>query len=309
MISRRASCVVLGAGGFLGTNLCRRLVATGARVRAFGRRFLFPRELEGADAFQGDFCDPRTLAEAIEGHEIVFHLVHPTTPQSANRDMIEDVQRSVVSSLALRDVCLKLGVKRVVFVSSGGVVYGPAAVIPTPEIAPTDPITSYGITKLAIEKYLALYEHLHGLDYRILRVANPFGPFQTSRKGQGIIAALLSRALDDESIEIWGDGSVVRDYIFVGDAIEALVAVAGDQSDTRVFNIGTGQGHSLREVIEAIERQLCKRVRIEWRPPRLVDVPTSVIAIERARKVLGWVPKTSFEEGLRQTIAWWRSRT
>ena len=309
MTSRRPSCIVLGAGGFLGTNLCRRLVASGARVRAFGRQFLFPRELEGADAFQGDFCDPLTLAEAIEGHEIVFHLVHPTTPQSANRDMIGDVQRSVVSSLALLDVCLKLGVKRVVFVSSGGVMYGPAAVIPTPEIAPTDPITSYGVTKLAIEKYLALYEHLHGLDYRILRVANPFGPFQVSRKSQGIIAALLSRALDDESIEIWGDGSVVRDYIFVGDAIEALVAVASDQSDTRIFNIGTGQGRSLREVIAAIERQLGKRVRIEWRPARLVDVPTSVIAIERAREVLGWVPKTSFEEGLRETIAWWRSRT
>jgi UDP-glucose 4-epimerase len=219
------------------------------------------------------------------------------------------VQRSVVPSLALLDVCLKLGVKRVVFVSSGGVVYGPATVIPTPEIAPTDPITSYGVTKLAIEKYLALYEHLHGLDYRILRVANPFGPFQMPRKSQGIIAALLSRALDDESIEIWGDGSVVRDYIFVGDAIDALVAAASDQSDTRIFNIGTGQGRSLLEVIAAIERQLGKRLRIEWRPARLVDVPTSIVAIERAREVLGWLPKTPIEEGWRETIAWWRSRT
>src|SRR5262245_18336146 len=233
MMSRRPSCVVLGAGGFLGTNLCRRLVASGACVRAFGRQFLFPRELEGVDAFLGDFCDPLALAEAIEGYEIVFHLVHPSTPQSANQDMIGDVQRSVVSSVALLYVCLKLGVNRVVFVSSGGAISGPTTTILTPEIAPTDPITSYWITKLAIEKYLALYEHLHGLDYRILRVANPFRPFQMSRKSQGIIAALLSHALDDESIVIWGDGSVVRDYVFVDDAIEALVAVASDQSDTR----------------------------------------------------------------------------
>ena len=309
MISRRPPCIVLGAGGFLGMNLCRRLVASGARVRAFGRQFLFPRELEGADVFQGDFSDPLALAAAIEGHEIVFHLVHATTPQSANRDMIGDVQRSVVSSLALLDISRTLGVKRIVFVSSGGVIYGPAKLIPTPEIAPTDPITAYGVSKLAIEKYLALYEHLHGLDYRVLRVANPFGPFQMPRKNQGIIAALISRALNDESIEIWGDGTVVRDYIFVADVIDALHAAASDQSGTRIFNIGTGQGRSLHEVIAAIEQQLGKTLQIEWRPARPVDVPTSVIAVERAREVLGWVPKTSFEEGLKETIAWWRSRT
>ncbi len=278
-------------------------------MRAFGRQFVFPRELEGTDVFKGDFSDPLVLAEAIEGHDIVFHLVHATTPQSANRDMVEDLQQSVVPSLKLLDVSLKLGVKRIVFVSSGGVIYGPAKLIPTPEIAPTNPISAYGVSKLAIEKYLALYEHLHGLDYRVLRVANPFGPFQLPRKNQGIVAALIARALSDESIEIWGDGSIVRDYIFVSDVIDALDAAANDQSGTRIFNIGTGQGRSLLDVIAAIERQLGKTLRIEWKPARPVDVPTSIIAIERAREVLSWVPKTSFEEGVNETIAWWRSRS
>lgn len=309
MISRRHPCIVLGAGGFLGTNLCRWLIASGARVRAFGRQFLFPRELEGADLFQGDFSDPLALAAAIEGHDVVFHLVHPTTPQSANRDMIGDVQRSIVSSLALLDICRELGVKRIVFVSSGGVIYGPATVVPTPETAPTEPISAYGVSKLAIEKYLALYEHLHGLDYRVLRVANPYGPFQMPRKNQGIIAALIARAFGDEPIEIWGDGTSIRDYVFVADVIAALDAAASDQSDARIFNIGTGQGRSLREVIAAIERQLGKALRIEWKPARPVDVPTSVIAVERAREVLGWVPKTPFDDGLKETIAWWRSRS
>ena len=308
-VSPRPSCIVLGAGGFLGTNLCRWLVASGARVRAFGRRFLFPRELEGADLFQGDFSDPLALAAAIENHDVVFHLVHATTPQLANQDMVGDVQRSIVSSLVLLDISRRLGVKRIVFVSSGGVVYGPAELIPTPETAPTDPISAYGVSKLAIEKYLALYEHLHGLDYRVLRVANPFGPFQLPHKNQGIVAALISRALNDESIDIWGDGTVVRDYIFVGDVIAALAAAATDQSGTRIFNIGTGQGRSLREVIAAIERQLGQTVQIEWKPARPVDVPTSVMAVDRAREVLGWVPKTSFEEGLRETIAWWQRRS
>ena len=170
------SCIVLGGGGFIGANLCRRLASSGMRVRAFGRRCLFPEALEGVEWYQGDFTDAVLLASAIETFDIVYHLVHATTPHSANLDMAGDVQQNVISSLALMDISRNLGVKRIVYVSSGGTVYGPAAQIPTPETAPTDPITAYGISKLAIEKYLSLYQRLHGLDYRILRVANPFGP-------------------------------------------------------------------------------------------------------------------------------------
>jgi len=269
---------------------------------------LFPEALEGAEWYQGDFSDSGTLAAAVEGHDIVFHLIHATTPQSANVDMGEDVRQTVLASLALLEISRQVNVKRIVFVSSGGVIYGPTNLIPTPESAPTEPITAYGVSKLAIEKYLGLYYHLHGLEYRVLRVTNPFGPFQVPRKNQGIVAVLISRALNGESTEIWGDGSVIRDYIFVEDVIDALEAAAVDQSDTRVFNIGTGHGRSLRDVIDAIERQLGKKMEIEWRAPRRSDVPVSVISIKRAQEVLGWTPKTSFEEGLAQTIAWWRSR-
>jgi UDP-glucose 4-epimerase len=302
------SCIVLGGGGFIGVNLCRRLASSGLRVRAFGRRCLFPEALEGVEWYQGDFTDAVLLASAIETYDIVFHLIHATTPHSANLDMAGDVQQNVISSLALMDISRNLGVKRIVFVSSGGTVYGPAAQIPTPEAARTEPITAYGISKLAIEKYLALYERLHGLDYRILRVANPFGPYQVPTKNQGIIATLVSHALRHEHIEIWGDGSVVRDYVFVGDVIDAMEIAAADRGDGRIFNIGTGQGRSLREVIAAIEGQLGRRLDVDWKPGRPIDVPASIMAIERARDVLGWAPRTPFEQGLEQTIAWWRSR-
>jgi UDP-glucose 4-epimerase len=302
------SCIVLGGGGFIGVNLCRRLASSGLRVRAFGRRCLFPEALEGVEWYQGDFTDAVLLASAIETYDIVFHLIHATTPHSANLDMAGDVQQNVISSLALMDISRNLGVKRIVFVSSGGTVYGPAAQIPTPEAARTEPITAYGISKLAIEKYLALYERLHGLDYRILRVANPFGPYQVPTKNQGIIATLVSHALRHEHIEIWGDGSVVRDYVFVGDVIDAMEIAAADRGDGRIFNLGTGQGRSLREVIAAIEGQLGRRLDVDWKPGRPIDVPASIMAIERARDVLGWAPRTPFEQGLEQTIAWWRSR-
>jgi UDP-glucose 4-epimerase len=202
------------------------------------------------------------------------------------------------------DHCRRQGVKRVVFVSSGGIIYGNARQIPTPETAPTEPICAYGISKLAIEKYLALFDHLHGLDYRILRITNPFGPFQTALKNQGVIAALISRALNGEPVEIWGDGSVVRDFVFVEDVVDALEAAAIDQSSERIFNIGSGQGRSLRDVIAEIRHLPRLELKIQWKPGRPLDVPVSVVAIDRAISCLGWTPKTPFVTGLERTFEW-----
>jgi len=308
MTASRASCIVLGGGGFLGTNLCRRLASAGHRVRAFGRHRLFPEALDQVEWYQGDFCDPAALAAAIETFEMVFHLVYTTTPYSANLDMAKDLQQNVVSTLALLDISRALDVKKIVFVSTGGTIYGSAEQIPTPETAPNNPLTAHGISKLAIEHYLTLYEHLYGLNYRILRVANPFGPFQVAVKNQGVIAMLISRALAGQSIDIWGDGSAVRDYIFVDDVMDALQAAMHDQSDARIFNIGSGRGRSLLDVIAAIERLTNIKLQIAWKRARPIDVPKSILAIDRAREILKWTPSTPFEEGLKKTIEWWKSR-
>ena len=195
------------------------------------------------------------------------------------------------------------------FLSSGGTIYGRAEQIPTPEDAATDPITAYGISKLTIEKYLALHEHLYRSDYRVLRVTNPYGPFQIALKNQGVIAALVARVMNGESMEIWGDGSVVRDFIYVDDVIDALEAAVHDRSSHRVFNIGSGEGHSLREIIDMVERLAGKKLDIAWKPGRPMDVPVSIAAIGRAKGALGWSPKTPLEAGLRETIAWWRERS
>lgn len=305
---RESSCVVLGGGGFLGVNLCRRLAASGARVRAFGRRCLFQQDLAGVEWRQGDFCDAAALEAAIASCDTVFHLVHTYMPQSADLNMAEDVRQNVMASLALLELSRKLKVKRVVFVSSGGIVYGPTAQFPTAETAATDPISAYGISKLTIEKYLHLYEHHHGLSFRVLRVANLFGPFQMPGKNQGVIAALISCALHDKEFEIWGDGTAVRDYVYVDDVVEALLLAAGDNSERRIFNIGSGEGRDLRQVISEIEANLGVKLAVRRTQGRLIDVPASVLAIDRARDVLGWRPRTPFDLGIKQTIAWWRAR-
>jgi UDP-glucose 4-epimerase len=300
----RMRCVVLGAGGFIGTNLCRALVGRVGFLRAFGRRQSFPEALRGCDWMLGDFNDPTCVASAVAGCDVVFHLVNATTPASANLDKVADLNANVVSTLHLLDVCRETSVRRVIFVSSGGTIYGFPDKVPTPETSPTNPITAYGISKLAIEKYLALYEYLYGLEYRVLRVANPFGPYQTAMKNQGVIAAFLRRALSGNPIEIWGDGTVIRDYVYIDDVIEALMLATTHEGPGRVFNIGSGDGRSLNDISTAIARLLGADIPVEYRPGRPMDVPASILDITLASRELGWHPRTSFEDGLLRTIAW-----
>ena len=304
IIAQKPSCAVFGGGGFIGMNLCRALAASGHRVRAFGRRCLFPAALQGIDWIEGDFTDSAAVAAALESADVVFHLVHSTMPAAADLDPIADVRDNIIPTLSLLDQCRRAGVRRVVFASSGGTVYGKAQQIPTPETAPTDPICAYGISKLAIEKYLAVYEHLHGLEYRVVRIANPFGPFQLSLKNQGVIATLIARALRDEPMEIWGDGSVVRDFVYVEDVAQALIAAITHQGPDRIFNIGGGQGRNLHEIIAAIQTQMGRKLDLIWKPGRPLDAPVSILAINRAATALAWLPETSFEGGLERTIAW-----
>jgi len=300
-------CVVFGAGGFIGTNLCRKLAGRVSHVRGFGRPPRFPAALAGIDWAQGDFSDVRSVQAAVEGCDTVFHLISTTTPASANADMPLDLQQNVLSTLHLLEACRAAGVRRIVFVSSGGTVYGIPKQIPTPEDAPTWPISAYGVSKLAIERYLHLHEFLYGLEFRILRLSNPFGPFQIASKNQGVIAAFLQRALSGQPLEVWGDGTATRDYVYIDDVVDALERAALDDGEARVFNIGAGVPRSIAQLIEAVADVVGHKLRVERRDARQVDVPASVLDISRSREVLGWTPQTGFREGLTRTAEWMRS--
>jgi UDP-glucose 4-epimerase len=303
MSSGKPTCVVLGGGGFLGLNLCRYLRSKGYRVRAFGRRCLFPDALGDVPWVAGDAADVGALAAAIESSEVVVHLIGTTTRYSS---MDTNWHDDVGSALRCFDAGRKLGVKRIVFASSGGAIYGAPTKLPIPETAPTEPCTPYGISKLAIEKYLAVYRRFHGVDYRILRIANAFGPFQVPKFDHGVIATFVSRALHDQAIEIWGDGLIVRDYIFVDDVSAAIESAINDESDQRVFNIASGQGRTLTDIIRSIEGLLNRSLKIDWRQGRVGDVPASVLATDRAKAILGWNSSTPFDVGLRRTLDWWK---
>ena len=231
-------------------------------------------------------------------------MLSTTTPATSNQDMHRDVTDNLLPTIALLDACRRAAVKRMVFISSGGTIYGPDAVVPTPETAPNEPISSYGIVKLAIEKYMHLYEREGGSKAFSLRVANPFGPMQDAGKGQGVIAAFARRMQDGDRLTIFGDGSVRRDFIFVDDVVDSIEAVLRYEGEERIFNIGSGVGRSITEIISTLETAMGKAALVQREPARAVDVPASVLSIDRAKAELGWAPHTSWQDGVRLTVDW-----
>ena len=255
----------------------------------------------------GEFMDRSALARAVEGAELVFHLLGSSTPNSSNRDPAADLTSCGVASLHLLEICRKEAVRKILFASSGGTVYGIPRSVPIPEDAPTDPISAYGVSKLAVEKYLHLYRHLHGMDYAVLRIANPFGPYQRPGRGQGVVAALIQAILDGRPVEVWGDGQVVRDFIFIEDAVAAMLLAAAYTGPHRVLNIGSGVGRSILGVIDSIGVALgIASVPREHRPGRATDVPVNVLDIGLISRELSWKPATAWPDALRRTAEWLR---
>ena len=305
-------CLVLGGAGFIGSHLAEALAQQGLRVKLFDRPHvdrlpLFPRA-KGFELFTGDFLNPRALAPALEGTELVFHLVSTTLPKNSNDNPVYDVESNVIGSLRLLELCREHGVRKLVYVSSGGTVYGVPRTTPIAEDHPTEPISSYGIHKLMVEKYLALAHRLHGLEYRIVRPANLYGPYQRLDIAQGAVAVFLDRALRDQPIQIWGDGSVVRDYVYVADAVDAMLKVASFEGAQRIFNIGSGMGTSLNQLVAEIEKLLGRSVKVDHTGSRAVDVPVNVLDASLAERQLGWRASTPLGEGLRRTCEWLRAR-
>jgi UDP-glucose 4-epimerase len=303
---RGARVLVTGAGGFIGSSLCAALARAGAIVRGLDRVGRPGGSGDAAEWVVGDIADTALLRESLEGIDIVYHLACASLPATSNSDPVSDMVDNVAPTLGLLDAACGAGVRRVVFISSGGTVYGVPKMVPIAECDPLDPICAYGVHKLAVEKYLFLYSFHRGLDYRILRVSNPYGVAQVSARAQGVIGNFLYRALHGLPLEIWGDGRVVRDYVHVDDVAEAFLAATAHDGPSRIFNIGSGSGHSLRDVVDIISRIVGSELDVRFEPGRRVDVPANVLDVRLAGRELGWRPTVGLEEGIRDTCARYR---
>jgi UDP-glucose 4-epimerase len=297
---------VYGADGFIGRHLVRHLASQGEPVRAVSRKFdrTFVDTVTGPVEFvEGDLGQPLAMASSLQDVTTVVQLISSSSPGLMNDHAVADITENVVPHVQFLQNCLRAKVKRYIFLSSGGTVYGPDAPVPTPESCPTNPINSHGLTKLFVEKYVQMHGHVDGLEYVILRVANPFGPGQVYRKGQGLVPAIIDRWQKGLPVRVFGNGQARRDYIYIDDVINAIdAAIRLEGAPRLVLNVGSGQHRSVTEVIEAIEAAAGQRFAKEHVAARSTDVDVACLDITRAREVLGWSPTTTFETGIRATV-------
>lgn len=301
--------LILGGNGFIGSHLVRALVGAGARVRVLDRgRNLLCEPLAGVDYRYADFDDIASLAEALADVDLVVHLISTTVPGTGNLDPVADIEGNLVGTVRLLQQMRELGVPRLLFLSSGGTVYGNTETVPIPEEHALCPRSSYGIVKVAIEHYIAMFASLSGLRALVLRVSNPYGPEQGHVGVQGVIATFFKRTLDGDPIKIWGDGSAVRDYIYIDDLVAFIVDAVRMEIDG-VFNVGSGQGTSICELLSIIAKVSGRDAEVAFLPARGFDVRTVVLDTAKARHATGWSPKVSLLDGCEQYWAWLTDRS
>lgn len=298
--------LVLGGGGFIGAHLVDALCAKNSTVVSFDKpsRAVDLSSRPNVIHMAGDFANDNDLRLALQECDICFHLISTTIPSSSNVNPIFDIESNVAATIRLLELAVAAGVKKIVYASSGGTVYGVPKEVPIPESHPTEPICSYGIAKLAVEKYFALFHRLYGLEYTALRMANSFGERQRTNGSQGAVGVFLRKLLREEIIDVWGDGSAVRDYIHVFDVVSALFAAAERNAAERIFNIGSGRGLSVLDVIKLLESVTGRTAKVRHLRERSIDVPINVLRIDRANELLGWKPRISFEDGIKQFACW-----
>ncbi len=298
---------VLGAAGFIGTNLTFSLAAdkkneitvVDTDLRYF--KHIREKELNNVTYKASSFSVDTDFEELTAGQDVIYHLISTSVPTTSNQHISQELMANVVLSSKLLDACVKNRIQKVVFFSSGGTVYGKEVCCPVSEDNPTNPIASYGIQKLTIEKLLYLYNYLYDLDYRVIRLSNPYGPYQRPNGVLGAVTTFTYKALRHEPIEVYGDGSVVRDFIYIDDAIRGVKNIVEGEEKYKVYNLGCGYGTSINSILDIIASSLDVKMNIIHTPGRKVDVPVNYLDISRYEASYGKLNPISLEAGIQRT--------
>lgn len=298
-----ADVLVVGGNGFIGSHVVDALVSRGNQVAAFDRfgrsgpQFTAPGVLPVA----GDFLNADDVARAVAGRELVVHMLSTTDPASAENDPTVDVRTNLLSTIDLLTACADAGVRRVVFASTGGAIYGDQPRSVFSEEDPTLPVSPYAIGKLAIEHYLRYFRRKRGLASTVVRISNPYGPRQNPAKRQGVIPIFLRRLADGQPVTVYGDGSMVRDYVYVSDVAEMVADITLGEPEHEVYNLGSGTGYSLAEIIRSIEDVTGLPLARHHHPAPSTFVDHVTLATERFEREFPSRPTTTLAEGIRRT--------
>ena len=275
--------LILGGKGFIGSNLAEFLV----------------NENENVIVFKGDFNDSETVEKVFKENkiDIVIHLISSIIPATPFEKIIKNTE--INSTINLLDIMRKRGVNKIMFFSSGGAVYGTNGQKVNKEDSPTNPINFYGWLKLTIESYLQMNHRVHGLNYIILRPSNAYGKRQNIQGGQGLIAVTLGKLLQNKPIEIWGNGEVVRDYIYIDDLCRAVFLLIKNRQWNNVYNVGGGKGTSVNEILRIIKKITGINFGINYKESREVDIPVNILDVSKLKNSIPWGELTGIEEGIK----------
>ena len=298
--------LVTGGAGFIGSNLVDALLARGDEVHVVDDLTTGNRDnvTAAATLHEVSIVDAEGLTEAFSAArpEVVFHLAAQIDVRRSVSDPAFDASVNVGGTLRVADAARAAGARHLVFSSTGGAIYGDAEQVPSPEATPELPLAPYGMAKLAAEGYLRLYDRLHGLRATALRFANVYGPRQDPMGEGGVIAIFCGLAVDGGDALVFGDGEQTRDFVYVGDVVDALLAAGDRGAGFGPFNVGTG----VETTVNALAEQLGLQTRREAERPG--EVQRSCLDPSRAARELGWTPATSLADGLERTQAWARGR-
>lgn len=298
-------CLVLGANGFIGSHLVDELVEAGYSVRAFDRFDRDPQfnKSERAEIYKGDIFDSTSLKQSLQNVDFVFHCFSATTPFTSDQDPFSDIDKNLRPSVQIFEQCLQAGVKKVIFLSSGGAVYGNLAEQkPATEDDSATPVSPYGIIKLAIENYLAYFNRKSDLDYIVYRLTNPYGPRQVNNN-QGVIPIFLNKVQNSEELVVYGDGESSRDFLYIRDATKMIVESFNKKAKFKTYNIGSGSQTSLNQIISAIKSVTGKEPIVRYEEAPKTFLQKAQVSTDRYNAEFESRADTTLEDGLSKTIS------
>jgi UDP-glucose 4-epimerase len=297
-------CLLIGGNGFIGSHLTDKLLKEGHYVRVYDishERYRKP--LDNVDYRISQLQNTPDLYEAMLGIDIIYHLASASVPSTSGIDIVDEVNKNLITTLSILDLAIKLKINKFIYFSSGGAVYGYPEINSISENHPCRPISSYGIIKSTIENYLSLYNRLYGINTLILRPSNPYGIRQGHFVAQGVISTFLRNLKSNTEFSIYGDGSATKDYIFITDMINICYNISMGKYNG-VYNIGSGRGVSINEIIATIQLVTGKKANCVFLESKEYDVPNFVLDISKVLKDQTARPNTTLVQGISDVWDW-----